>query len=382
MASIVLFSALGLIGLAACMRALSADSPLKVEEGDFNDLPVLTAVTIYEGSAVGLSSGYARALVAGDAFQGHAFEQADNTSGASGAINVRVRSGTYKLQVTLASVAVTDVGKDVYMSDDATYTLTQGSNSAVGKVHRYVTTNTCIVMCQGVSSSADQPNHQHTSATDGGGLTSPHITTSIQDANGLDILMLTATASAVNEITLANAATLNNPSIIPSGETNVGLDITMKGTGDLTMLAGTGDIIMQCGTVAADKISLQAYDIDGTAYVEMVKVESHATTCELTLGAASTDLIGFYGTTPAAQPAHVADPAACASMTQGTYTASTTLTDPPTKAEAEAELALIDAELDKVKVDTAACKTAIDLNNAAIDSILAQLATLGLQAAT
>ena len=80
------------------------------------------------------------------------------------------------------------------------------------------------------------------------------------------------------------------------------------------------------------------------------------------------------------QAAHVADPAAAASMTQGTYTSSTTLTDPPTKAEAEAELALIDAELDKIKVDTAALKTAIDANNAAIDAILLILERQGLTA--
>ena len=70
--------------------------------------------------------------------------------------------------------------------------------------------------------------------------------------------------------------------------------------------------------------------------------------------------------------AHIADVAAA---TQGTYTASTTLTDPPTKAEAEAELALIDAELDKIKVDIAANKTTVD-------ALLAALEGLGLLAAS
>ena len=70
--------------------------------------------------------------------------------------------------------------------------------------------------------------------------------------------------------------------------------------------------------------------------------------------------------------AHIADVAA---PTQGTYTASTSLTDPPTKAEAEAELALIDAELDKIKVDIAAGKTTVD-------ALLAALEGLGLLAAS
>ena len=67
-------------------------------------------------------------------------------------------------------------------------------------------------------------------------LTSPRIGTYILDTNGLELINLTATASAVNEITLANAATGANPTITPSGgDTNVGLNITPKGTGELNV---------------------------------------------------------------------------------------------------------------------------------------------------
>ena len=98
----------------------------------------------------------------------------------------------------------------------------------------------------------------------------------------------------------------------------------------------------------------------------------------------------------------ISDPAAMAAITgasmaaatQGTYTSSTSLADPPTKAEAEAELGLIDAELDKIAVDIGAAKTAIDanvvdiaaaraaivLNNAAIDSIIDALQANGIVA--
>src|SRR3990167_4090176 len=69
-------------------------------------------------------------------------------------------------------------------------------------------------------------------------LTSPIIGTSILDVNSLELLLLTATASAVNEITLANAATGNAPSLVASGETNVGLDLSAKGTGSLTLWTG------------------------------------------------------------------------------------------------------------------------------------------------
>ena len=64
-------------------------------------------------------------------------------------------------------------------------------------------------------------------------LTSPKIGTSILDTNGNELAILTATGSAVNEITLANASTGNAPTITASGETNVSLNLVPKGTGTL-----------------------------------------------------------------------------------------------------------------------------------------------------
>lgn len=191
--------------------------------------------------------------------------------------------------------------------------------------------------------------------------------TEILDVNDAELIIFTATGSAVNELAIANAATGNNPSITASGETNVGIDITAKGTGDLNLTAGTGDVVIKCGTVAADKISLQVYDGDNTAYVEAITLASHATVAQITIAAAVTDAIGFYGTTPAAQPAHIADPAAAAAVT---FTHSWNSATDPTAAEGAALIA-----------DLGALKTAIDANKAAIDATNAMLATLGLTAA-
>lgn len=70
-------------------------------------------------------------------------------------------------------------------------------------------------------------------------ITNPKISTAILDSNANTILGLTATASAVNSITLADAATLNAPSLILAGtDTNIDLLITPKGTG--RALIGTG----------------------------------------------------------------------------------------------------------------------------------------------
>jgi hypothetical protein len=63
-------------------------------------------------------------------------------------------------------------------------------------------------------------------------LTAPKIGTSILDTNGNELMLLTATGSAVNEITIANAGTgVTGPVISATGETNVGININPKGTG-------------------------------------------------------------------------------------------------------------------------------------------------------
>jgi hypothetical protein len=65
-------------------------------------------------------------------------------------------------------------------------------------------------------------------------LTSPKIGTSILDTSGNELINLTATGSAVNEITIANAGTgVTGPVISATGETNVGININPKGTGVL-----------------------------------------------------------------------------------------------------------------------------------------------------
>ena len=65
-------------------------------------------------------------------------------------------------------------------------------------------------------------------------LTSPKIGTNILDTNGNELINFTATGSAVNELTIANAATgVAGPVISATGETNVGININPAGTGVL-----------------------------------------------------------------------------------------------------------------------------------------------------
>jgi hypothetical protein len=60
------------------------------------------------------------------------------------------------------------------------------------------------------------------------------------DTNGNELLKVTATASAVNELTLANAATGGAPALSATGgDTNIGISLTPKGTGGVVFPAGT-----------------------------------------------------------------------------------------------------------------------------------------------
>ena len=63
-------------------------------------------------------------------------------------------------------------------------------------------------------------------------LTAPKIGTSILDTNGNELLLLTATASAVNELTYANAAAGGAPTFTASGgDTDIDISLTAKGAG-------------------------------------------------------------------------------------------------------------------------------------------------------
>lgn len=111
--------------------------------GPINEFGVKATEVIFEGSAVGSTGGYARALVAGDVFLGFALH-AITGNAADGGERVRVR-GKARIQLPVTSVAVTDIGAAVFASDDGTFTLTATSNSFVGTVHRFVSTGIAIV---------------------------------------------------------------------------------------------------------------------------------------------------------------------------------------------------------------------------------------------
>ena len=71
-------------------------------------------------------------------------------------------------------------------------------------------------------------------------LTAPKIGTSILDTSGNELFLLTATGSAVNQLTYANAAADANPSFTASGgSTNIGINFVPKGSGQVQAAGNT-----------------------------------------------------------------------------------------------------------------------------------------------
>ncbi len=101
------------------------------------DIPMDDNVVIYKGGFVGRNraTGYARSLVTGDEFLGLAYKKADNTvtGHTAGGMNVRLHQ-SIDIVHALSSVAVADIGKDVYALDDSTLSLVGLSTSRIGRV--------------------------------------------------------------------------------------------------------------------------------------------------------------------------------------------------------------------------------------------------------
>lgn len=124
-----------------------------LDDGYILDVPVGDAVTIYRNTFVGLdATGYLENYVNGaqlvtpstSRFWGLALENVDNSAGANAAKSCRVQvSGV--LQYPFSSVAVGDVGKPIYVTDNATLSLTAYNNAYLGMILAVPATGTCVV---------------------------------------------------------------------------------------------------------------------------------------------------------------------------------------------------------------------------------------------
>ena len=112
---------------------------------EMRSFQMAAAEHIYKGAFVGLSSsGYAKALTAGDKFAGIAFEEMDNSGGSAGDLSVRVYTlGDFGHALSGATVA--DGGRPVFASADDVLTFTGAGNSYVGVVQDVVSDGEIIL---------------------------------------------------------------------------------------------------------------------------------------------------------------------------------------------------------------------------------------------
>jgi hypothetical protein len=129
-------------------------------------------------------------------------------------------------------------------------------------------------------------------------LTSPKIGTSILDTNGLQLALLTATGSAVNEFTIANAAAGAGPTLSSTGdESNVDINLNPKGTG-----------VLKSGTAAVKIAGKETMWVPATAmYAETTDGAELAQTV-LTAGAPELKAFAFDTSTAEAVQFNVSFP--------------------------------------------------------------------------
>jgi hypothetical protein len=117
------------------MTALAKDRNTPFDQGELLSLPVKADAKIYMGGMVCVGTdGYAIAGVdaSGNVFMGIADESADATDLSSGDLHVRVRKGGVH-ELVGSSLAITDAGKDLWLTDDQTVSLVE-TNVYIGRL--------------------------------------------------------------------------------------------------------------------------------------------------------------------------------------------------------------------------------------------------------
>ena len=100
-------------------------------------------------------------------------------------------------------------------------------------------------------------------------LTTPIIETSILDTGSNELFKLTATGSATNEFTVANAPNSSGPTLSATGssDSNIPINITPKGTGDVFINPpSTGALIVAGNSGNAGTLTLQADTDDSGSF--------------------------------------------------------------------------------------------------------------------
>ncbi len=126
------------------MAALTVNTDRRVSGGAFSRHPLLASARPFQGSLLGGSDGYARALTAGDKFLGICRNRPAAAPAASGGAEIEMTRGSFYFRaaaITGVSTGIAAIGTKVYAASDNDLTATASGNSFVGTISGYDATN-------------------------------------------------------------------------------------------------------------------------------------------------------------------------------------------------------------------------------------------------
>ena len=134
------------------MTALALNVDISPTGGIFRRLPSEISANPYQGSLLSYAAdGYVRELVAGEPFAGVSRQRIPSAEAASadGSREIDAIAGEFTITVTLSGAAIDDVAhrRNVYASDDGTFTFTATANTLIGRVIG-IDGSKVIILCQ------------------------------------------------------------------------------------------------------------------------------------------------------------------------------------------------------------------------------------------
>ena len=179
-------------------------------------------------------------------------------------------SATASANSATAAAASADAFDDIYLGSKSSDPSTDNDGDALAAGMLYFNTTNDVIRVYSGSAWQDAAVDTSTFLTLNGTqtltnktLTSPKIGTKILDTAGNELALLTATSSAVNEFTIANAATNNAPRLSATGETNVDLDLLAKGTGHVTIRGN-------------DNVGTLQFNCESNSHGQQIKPQPHS----------------------------------------------------------------------------------------------------------
>jgi hypothetical protein len=251
--------------LTGATIASTYDQLLHVDDG-----PTATEKTVYSGTGVATamkvgttSASVGNVQLTGNTVQattGNLTLGSDIAFGSASNARTALGLGTMATQNS-GAVAITGgtVSGVVFSGSFSGMTLVESTTLATSAAAAGVNLNGNTLAADGTDANIDiNVTPKGTGRTVVGALsaTSPRVVTGVNDTNGNELMKVTATASAVNELTLANAATGNGPTLSSTGDdTNIDINITPKGTGEVNVT----NIDVLSGKVPFNTITNLAY---------------------------------------------------------------------------------------------------------------------------